>query len=401
MGFPTTLIDLIKDIYTDAETIVRTNREEETDPISVNTGVKQGCPISPILFNLTTELIVRAVKTRCNENSDISYKLHDNPVFVLAYADDLVLISRTRDGLQTLLDDVSKAADTLNLHFQPDKCASLSLTCNKREPSRVGDSVFQVQNGNIPMLLKEESYRYLGVPIGLLYDAEDMNKITEKLIKDLEKIRDSLLAPWQKLDAIRTFIQPCLTYALGNCPVTRESLNNYRNKLVQVLRSICNLPKRSTTHYFFADRAVGGLGLQDPYDERHIQSIVHTIKILSSKDQFINNISKAQLKSVVSRCFKREPTSDEIDDFLSGSLEGELSNHSRSNNSQTLWSRCRIAAQALKIKIKSATGDTTVSVDNFASSANHKNVASYLHRFALKSHAEDVKSLPDSSFWCL
>ncbi len=267
MGFPNTLIDLIKDIYTDAETIVRTNREDETDPISVNAGVKQGCPISPILFNLTTELIVRAVKTRCNENSDISYKLHDNPVFVLAYADDLVLISQTRDGLQTLLDDVSKAADTLNLHFRPDKCASLSLTCNKREPSTVGDSVFQVQNGNIPMLLKEESYRYLGVPIGILYDAEDMNKITEKLIKDLEKIRDSLLAPWQKLDAIRTFIQPCLTYALRTCPVTRESLNNYRNKLVQVLRSICNLPKRSTTHYFFADRAVGGLGLQDPYDE--------------------------------------------------------------------------------------------------------------------------------------
>ncbi len=98
---------------------------------------------------------------------------------------------------------------------------------------------------------------------------------------------------------------------------------------------------------------------------------------------------------MVSRCFKREPTSDEIDDFLSGSLEGELSNHSRSNNSQTLWSRCRISARALKIKIKSATVDATVSVDNFASSANHKNVASYLHRSALKSHAEDLKSLPD------
>ena len=305
------------------------------------------------------------VQSRCNENSDIAFKLHGNPIYVLAYADDLVLISRTRDGLQTLLDDVSAAAKILNLSFRPDKCASLSLTCGKREQSRVSNSVFSVQDGNIPTLLKEESYRYLGVPIGLLYDATDMNAITNKLIKDLEKIRDSLLAPWQKLDAIRTFIQPCITYALRTCPVSRESLKNYRSKLIDVLRSICNLPKRATTHYLFTARSVGGLGLQDPFDERHVQSIVHTIKILSASDPLIKNISKGQLSSVVYRCFHRDPSDDEVDAFLSGSLDGELSNHSASNNSQTLRSRCRISSRALKVKIKSARVNVSVSIDNF------------------------------------
>jgi hypothetical protein len=123
-----------------------------------------------------------------------------------------------------------------------------------------------------------------------------MNTITERLIKDLEKICDSLLTPWQKLDAIRTFIQPCLTYALHACQVTRLSLQNYCRKLVDVLRSICNLPKRSTVAYFFADKSVGGLGLQDPFDERHVQKVVHTIKILSSKDPFIHNNAHGQLK---------------------------------------------------------------------------------------------------------
>jgi hypothetical protein len=75
MGFPNSLIRLIKDIYTDATTIVKTKRDEEKDPVQVNAGVKQGCPISPILFNLTTELIIRAVKSRCEENSDISFKM--------------------------------------------------------------------------------------------------------------------------------------------------------------------------------------------------------------------------------------------------------------------------------------------------------------------------------------
>ncbi len=70
MGFPTALIHPIQDIYMDATTTVKTKRDEETDPISVNVDFKQGILVSPILF------IVRAVKTRCNGNSDISYKLH-------------------------------------------------------------------------------------------------------------------------------------------------------------------------------------------------------------------------------------------------------------------------------------------------------------------------------------
>ena len=54
MGFPEPLVDLIKDIYSDATTTVKTSKFDETDPIEVNAGVKQGCPISPILIIRTT-----------------------------------------------------------------------------------------------------------------------------------------------------------------------------------------------------------------------------------------------------------------------------------------------------------------------------------------------------------
>lgn len=164
-----------------------------------------------------------------------------------------------------------------------------------------------------------------------------MNTIAAKLMKDLEKLRDSPLAPWQKLDAIRTFIQPGLTYALRACPVARASLTAYRTKPIQVLRSVCRLPNRSSVSYFFADKSVGGLGLQDPFDERHVQKIVHTVKILYSTDPLIQKIAHGQLKSVVYRCVNRKPTDNEADSFLSGSNEGGLKNHSSANNSQT-WS---------------------------------------------------------------
>ena len=143
-----------------------------------------------------------------------------------------------------------------------------------------------------------------------------------------------------------------------------------------------------------AARSVGGLGLQDPFNERHVQSIVHVIKILSASDPLIKNISKGQLTSVVYRCFHRTLSDDEVDAFLCGSLDGEMSNHSASNNSQTLWSRCRISSCALKVKIKSARVNVSISIDNFQSAADHKSVA-YLHQHCLKKHADLLKNLPD------
>ena len=117
----------------------------------------------------------------------------------------------------------------------------------------------------MPVLSQHESYRYLGVPIGLLYNGGDMHNITDRLEQDLIKIRDSLLAPWQKLDAIRTFIQPCLTYAFRAFNIKQNTITAYRKCLIATLRSICHLPKRACTSYFFASKKVGGLGLQGPF----------------------------------------------------------------------------------------------------------------------------------------
>ena len=395
MGFPIPFISLIQDIYSDATTVVRTSRSDETPPIPIKVGLKQGCPISTILFNLTSELLIRVVLNKAQEQPDSPFSLHGQKISILAYADDLVLISRTRAGLQSLLDAVSQAADTLTLAFRPDKCSSIALTCNHREPQRVDDTIFSIQDAEIPPLTREESYRYLGVPISLLYHPKEMNSITDRLIDDLRKINTSLLAPWQKLDAVRTFIQPCLTYALRACPVTKDSLTKYRSTLLSTLRSICNLPKRTTTDYFFAAKQTGGLGLQDPFDERHIQTLVHALKMLSSTDPLISAITKGQLTSVVKRCLHRDPTENDLTQFLSGSLEGQFADHHRSSNSQTLWSRARIAARRLKIHFLTPTTNPQLSHDNGNTTCNGKSVAWYLHQLCQSRHADSLKAKPD------
>ena len=193
---------------------------------------------------------------------------------------------------------------------------------------------------------------------------------------------------------IRTFIQPGLTHALRSCPVSQDSLKEYRCKLVGILKSICHLPTRTSNSYLFADKSVGGLGFQDPFDERHAQTIVHAVKILSASDPLIVNISRDQLTSVVKRCVKSKdiPSSKLIDDFLSVSQEGSLANHQ--NSSITLWSRCRISCRALNVSIHNAMGKISISMNDSTTEGAEK-VASFLHCHMKLKHASILKLLKD------
>ena len=224
MGFPPDLVRMITNVYTGATTEVLTSTGK-TPPIPIHSGVKQGCPLSAILFNLSLELVIRKCISAAAQSPRGPLKHHGLSIPVLAYTDDIVLLARNPQGLQHLLDTVSSTATTLNLEFRPDKCASLSL--NKTAP-RIQQHNFLVQGNHIPSLAKEEHYRYLGVPIGLIPNISEITTLVDTLRDKLKKIRQSLLCPWQKLDAIRTFVQPCLTYALRTTDPTNTSLLAYR-----------------------------------------------------------------------------------------------------------------------------------------------------------------------------
>ena len=73
------------------------------DPISSNLGLKQGCPLSPMLFNLYIDDIKDVFDEQCDP-----IPLSDVNINHFLYADDLVLISQSRIGLQKCLDQVHK-----------------------------------------------------------------------------------------------------------------------------------------------------------------------------------------------------------------------------------------------------------------------------------------------------
>ena len=177
------------------------------------------------------ELLIRAVVAKAKEKiqdrlNEIPAVIYRIPISILAYADDLVLVSRSVKGLQMLLDKAGPATTILGLIFKPSKCATLTLNC--KGGTKVINIDYFFQN-KILSLKKEEPYRYLGVPIGIEVEQHEANEICDQLIIDLDKTEKSLLAPWQKLDCIRTFLQPRLLYILRagdvkHCRITERNL---------------------------------------------------------------------------------------------------------------------------------------------------------------------------------
>ncbi len=99
-NFSGKLLDLIMDIYKKTKCAVKINGSI-TEYFTYNKGVRQGCPLSPILFNIYVNDIFRIM----NENIESNIFLKENEsINVLMYADDLILLSETKEGLQSQID---------------------------------------------------------------------------------------------------------------------------------------------------------------------------------------------------------------------------------------------------------------------------------------------------------
>ena len=110
MGFSTHLIILIKSLYDGQEATVRTECGD-SDWFTIGQGVRQGCILSPYLFNIYAEYIMRIALDGYEGQVSIGGRQITN----LRYADDTTLIARTAAELQDLIERVKKTSEEYGL----------------------------------------------------------------------------------------------------------------------------------------------------------------------------------------------------------------------------------------------------------------------------------------------
>lgn len=339
-SFPAAFVETVQDIYSGSSTVFKVGSQTSRE-ILISAGVKQGDPLSPLLFNIALEGLILAAK---RSFPSFGYKRFERVFSIFAYADDLVLFSNDQRKMQEFLNFLFDTTQIMCLNFKPPKCAALTL-----DRGRAVKRIYFLNKSSIPVLEKYESYAYLGSEQGIGADATPYDLMI-KSAKDITTIENSLLAPWQKLDALKTFICPRFGYFLRHSELNRADFKTLDNALVGSIRKICHLPVNSSRHYISTPVDKGGLGFLQLADEFNIQLVSHVYRLLTSPNPDVAEYMYSLLMETVSKWVKGRPNRQDILDFLNGRVTGKFQSFVSGNGGDTksLLKRARRAMRELK-----------------------------------------------------
>ena len=117
MGIPDHLICLLRNLYAGQEATVRTGHGT-TDWFQIGKGVRQGCILSPCLFNLYAEYVMRNTGL---EEAQAGIKIAGRNINHLRYADDTTLMAESEEELKSLLMKVKEESEKVGLKLNVQK----------------------------------------------------------------------------------------------------------------------------------------------------------------------------------------------------------------------------------------------------------------------------------------
>jgi effector-binding domain-containing protein len=220
LGYPKKFIEWVKTLYQDIETRI-INNGHTTEPFSPERGVRQGCPISPYLFILTTEIMNRWLKKKLSQYG-IQDKLGNN-YLISQFADDTSFaLKENKEGIHKLFKQLKEFGEVSGLKLNISKTEILLLKHTSQEglPKRYRKNI------------KEETH-YLGCDISI-----DYTKTTKKNISNAVSKILNLTQKWinrkttlsGKIAIIKSLLIPQLTYTLTTMASPDEKLIKEINK---------------------------------------------------------------------------------------------------------------------------------------------------------------------------
>ena len=190
------------------------NNGYTTDSIEITRGIRQGCPISALLFVLVAE--VMAIQIR-NDKSIKGIQIESSTITISQMADDTTLF----------LSNLSSVKQSLEIlrHFQ--KCAGLKLNNEKTKAIQLGRNTVAYQD-KFGLNWNDEVIKVTGVLVG-----KDMDKIVRETLETKITRVKNLLSIWKahnltikgKITVIKSRVMPILLYVVATYPIPSEFID--------------------------------------------------------------------------------------------------------------------------------------------------------------------------------
>ena len=122
MGIPDHLTCLLRNLYAGQEVTVRTGHGP-TDWFQIGKGVRQGCALSPCLFNFYAENIMRNAGL---EEAQAGNKIAGRNINNLRYVDETTLMAESEEELKSLLMKVKEESEKVSLKLSIQKTKTMA-----------------------------------------------------------------------------------------------------------------------------------------------------------------------------------------------------------------------------------------------------------------------------------
>ena len=122
-GIPEPFINIFRNIYLNSSCCVKTDIGN-TEFFDIVTGVRQGCTLSPFLFLLAIDFVMREAMN----DPDLGIKWNNKSCLTdLDFADDIALLANTKESLQKMTTKLEVAASHVGLRINSEKTKVMQL----------------------------------------------------------------------------------------------------------------------------------------------------------------------------------------------------------------------------------------------------------------------------------
>ena len=242
IGITGKFYDLIKYIYEGDQLCIKIN-DTITPSIKTMMGVRQGCVLSPLLFNIFMADFPKSL------SQDVGVHLTDNTcINCILWADDIILLSESEEGLNKLLSELKTYSDKnqLKVNTKKTKCMVFNKTGRLiRRDFYLGTS----------RLENVRSYKYLGLiitPSGEIRSALD--DLRSRALKAYMALKNKLGASFRDhlddtVGLFNSLIKPILLYGSDFWGCLKLPKNNpIENIHMQFCRQVLGVQKNTTNY---------------------------------------------------------------------------------------------------------------------------------------------------------
>jgi len=241
LGVRAEYVDLIKMLYREQKSTVFSGSESR--PFTLERGVKQGDPVSSLLFLAVMEVCFRRLKAKWNRlNSRRTGHYYGvviddpgDPLTNLRFADDVILIATSRADSRKMITDLNTEAATFGLKLHTGKTKVL-VTDPLARHTPVSCAGFDVE-----VLQEGASEKYLGRKLSVddFRNVEFKNRVAmgwASFFKLKGALCNRHVPIKHRISLLECSVSPCILYACGTWTMTADMTHKLRSTQRRMLR---------------------------------------------------------------------------------------------------------------------------------------------------------------------